>query len=190
MLLTRTTDAGETWAEPIKVNDVDPQREWTFNEMWPSLGIAPDGRLDVAWYDSREDLVDDDEEEVRQQHVYYTYSSDGGATWAPSIRVSDRVIDRELGIWHTGMRAPVGLASTEQAALLAWDHTRSGNPTTMTQDIYAGRVRFAAPAVAFGSPSPGLLTDVRSAAVGLGAGGLVLLVGSHLARRRPMARPL
>lgn len=45
-------EGGATWSEPTQINDVKPQRQWEFSEMDPMLDVAPDGRIDVAWFDS------------------------------------------------------------------------------------------------------------------------------------------
>lgn len=189
----RSDDGGQTWSDPVAINDVEPQREWNFNEFFPSLAVAANGRLDVAWYDWRDDVAFDPEEEENVfQHVYASYSNDGGDTWAEDLRVSDRAIDRRLGVAEAyGVKGPVGLASTDRAAYVAWDDTRNGDDRTQSQDIYATRVRFG-PAEDFfagaGEPSGSLMPGLLGASLALAAVGLILLVGPRLAgARRPKA---
>lgn len=184
LLFMRSSDGGGTWSQPTKLNDEDPRRDWDFTEMFPTLTVAPTGRLDVAWYDYRndptfEDQPDPEDEENGFQDVYYTYSTDGGLTWVDDLRVTDRIIDRRFGARDTGfITGPVGLASTPRAAYVAWDDTRNGNDTTGTQDIYFTRVRFSPPGDVFASGDEGA-PPVVWAFVGVGAslalGGLVLL---------------
>ena len=55
ILFARSVDNGKTWSAPTKVNDVDPKRDWDFSDQMPTMGVAPNGRIDVAWYDYRND---------------------------------------------------------------------------------------------------------------------------------------
>lgn len=176
----RSQDGGQTWSEPVAVNDAEPEREWTFNEFFPSVAVAPNGRIDVAWYDWRDDVAYDAENDRNAlQHVYATHSDDGGRSWAPNVRVSDRAIDRRIGLWSTyGVRGPVGLASTNEAMHLAWDDTRNGHDGNEAQDIYATRARFVPAAEFFG----GAGDDRGAQAVwaGSGVGGALLVGGGVL----------
>ena len=147
VLFMRSADKGETWSEPVKLNDVDPRRRWDFTEMTPWMTVTPGGRLDTAWYDWRDDTAFTPAAgTVRAtnalQNVYYSSSVDGGRTWTPDQRISDRSIDRRASdVWATGVHGPVGLASTEHVVYLAWDDTRNAVTDAKTQDVYFTRVR-------------------------------------------------
>lgn len=192
ILFTASLDGGRTWTNPKKLNDVDPRRDWDFSEQFPRLGVAPDGRIDAAWYDWRDDVTyKDGDKENGLQNVYYTSSSDGGLSWSRNVRVTDRSIDRRFGPRQVGfITGPVGLASTDTTAYLAWDDTRNGNPTTGTQDIYFTRARFAPPdrALAPGQSrvSPALWV-LLGAAGALVVGGLALGAATGTSRRRARA---
>ena len=186
----RSGDGGATWGEPVRLNDVEPRRDWDFTELFPSLSVAPGGRIDVAWYDFRNDIayVEGEEPENGFQDVYFSSSTDGGETWTEDLRVNDRLIDRRFGARATGyITGPVGLASTDEVAYVAWDDTRNGNEETGAQDIYATRVRFSDAAEVFAAGAPS--TRISPWAVLLGAagalavGGLALLVATRGARR-------
>jgi hypothetical protein len=189
ILFMASTDAGRTWTNPRKLNDADPRRDWDFTEEFPKLGVAPDGRIDVAWYDWRDDVTyKDGDKENGLQNVYYTSSSDGGRTWTQNLRVSDRSIDRRFGPRQVGfITGPVGLASTDDNAFLAWDDTRNGNATTGTQDIYFTRARFMAPdraLAASGSRVSPALWVLLGAAGALVVGGLALGAVGSTSRHR------
>jgi hypothetical protein len=190
IMFMRSTDDGRTWSSPRKLNTVDPQRDWDFTAEFPALSVAPDGRIDVAWYDWRDDVTfKAGDEENGLQNVYYTYSTDGGTTWAKELRVSDRSIDRRFGARKVGyITGPPGLASTDDTALLAWDDTRNGNDTNGTQDVYFTRARFAPPATALAATGKTgtrpVVWALLGAAVTLLLGGLVFGAVNSAARTR------
>src|SRR5262249_14639598 len=47
-----------------------------------ALSVAPNGRIDVVWLDSRNAANNTDSQ------LFYSYSNDGGNTWAPNVAVS------------------------------------------------------------------------------------------------------
>ena len=49
----RSTDAGRTWSPARSLND-DPA-DSLFAQISPNLSVAPNGRVDVAWWDTRND---------------------------------------------------------------------------------------------------------------------------------------
>lgn len=187
VLLMRSPDAGRSWDDPVRINDTEPQRTWLWNELWPSVAVAPGGRVDVAWYDWRTDPQASPDGNAYQD-VFTSFSTDGGRSWSPDLRVSDRSIDRRISIYELGMGAPVGLAAREGMTYFAWDDTRNGDDRTRTQDIYFTRGRYGQMAdvgLAGSVPGPSSLLWVG---VGVGGAllvaGLVLAVGARMARRR------
>ncbi|MDQ3898220.1 MAG: glycoside hydrolase [Actinomycetota bacterium] len=193
ILFARSTDKGKTWSEPVKVNDVDPKRDWDFADQMPTLGVAPNGRIDVAWYDYRNDPTFK-EGDTRNgfQDVYYASSTDGGRTWSKNRPVNDRIIDRRFGSRRTGsIYGPLGLVSTDKAAYVAWDDTRNGNEQNGNQDIYFTRVRYVAPAEVFaGRPDNGMspwVAGLLGASIAVALGGLIVVIGAQDLRRRRQA---
>lgn len=186
----RSADNGRTWTSPAKINEVDPKRKWPFNEMYPWMSVAPNGRIDVAWYDWRNDITDPapDAPYGGLQDVYYTYSTDRGRTWAKNLKVTDRAIDRRIGVWgnNIDLRGPIGLVSTNDRADISWDDSRNGGSESQSQDIYFTRVRFSAGGdggVDRGVPD--LAWAVGGAAVALALAGLALFVATRRASRAP-----
>lgn len=78
--LRRSINGGSTWQPAMTVND-DGSVNGRFHWM-SSLSVAPNGRVDVCWLDTRHDAS------AQTSRLYYTYSTDGGATFAPNIAVS------------------------------------------------------------------------------------------------------
>lgn len=80
IFLIKSTDAGNSWSNPIKVND-----DATHNDqVLPWMVIKPNGVIDIAWYDRRNDPND------LFWDVYYTYSTDGGNSFAPNVQVNSQ----------------------------------------------------------------------------------------------------
>ena len=122
-------DGGETFSEPVRLND-DATRA---PQIMPAISVSPGGVLDVTWMDQRLDakgglLLDQ----------FYTYSLDGGRTWAPNFRVRDapdRGWDPRLSLHQNGMvfiGDYVDVDSSWQAAHPVWPDTRSGKSV----DVY------------------------------------------------------
>lgn len=179
----RSTDGGKTWSDRRMLPDVDPKL--LQGQYIPNIALAPNGRLDVAWWDTRLDPG------IRSNDVFYTYSTDNGDTWAKNIRVTDRSVDRNFGVWGVNfdMSSPPGIGSTNSYAVFAWDDTRLTDLTVSdnralgggTDDIFAANVQFAA--VASGASRAAKLA--LAGVAGLMAVGLVLLVVTMTGRRGP-----
>ncbi|MGH9227089.1 MAG: sialidase family protein [Acidimicrobiales bacterium] len=189
----RSADGGKTWSTPVKASDDTPKRKWNYPEAYPSIAMAPDGRVDLVWYDGRNDpTFVDGARSYKFQDVYYSYSTDGGATWAPNLRVNDRAIDRRFGpSTQGGIRGPAGLASLDSGAYLAWDDSRNGTPENASQDIYFTRARIAPVTEFFGASSGGGTSSLAwaflGAAIALAVGGLALVAVVGTNRRRQAA---
>ncbi|MCA1674754.1 MAG: BNR repeat-containing protein [Actinobacteria bacterium] len=151
--------------------------------------MAPNGRVDVTWWDTRDDPG------VYGNDVYYAASDDNGKTWSKNIRVTDRTIDRRIGVWgfNFDMSSPPGLASTDEFALLAWDDTRNADPTKPDsvalggglQDIYTSAIQYEA----VGGGASRTAQYALAGVVGLLVVGLALTVVALAARRRDGTPP-
>jgi hypothetical protein len=77
----RSTDGGLTFTDPVRIND-DPVGNDHLQWM-AAMSVSPTGRIDVTWFDTRDDAG------KTWSRLYYTYSYDGGDTWAASRPLSD-----------------------------------------------------------------------------------------------------
>jgi hypothetical protein len=132
VVLVRSTDRGETFSAPARVNDVA-----TNHQIFPAITTF-DGRVDIAFYDSRNDLAG------KLLDVYYAQSNDDGRTFLPNVRVTDAAFDPNLGI--TGGGAAFlgdynGIASNAAGVHPIWADNRNVTPDTpRDQDIFTATV--------------------------------------------------
>ncbi len=76
----RSTDNGATWGPEVQLND-----DGTTTDQWfPTVSAGPSGRIIATWYDRRSDVGGN-----YLFEYYMRVSEDGGATWQPSVLVSD-----------------------------------------------------------------------------------------------------
>lgn len=149
--LMASTDGGDTWSERLQLNDDDdPDRDPNYDQLFPGVSVAPNGRIDVAWYDFRTDAIfnpdgtgKSDRSEETCWDVFYTSSDDGGGAWAPNSRISDRTMHQAEGYALNlayDLRGPIGVASTDDAAHIAWSDSRAGAVDLPTEDVYFASV--------------------------------------------------
>jgi hypothetical protein len=135
IVMQRSTDGGVTWSSQLAIDDDPPDMYAT--GFYPQLSVAPNGRVDVAWQDNRETTD-------FHFNVRYTYSTDGGLTWAKNVKVNDRPINFNFGVsYNSDIRQPSGVASTNDYAIFGWADTRNATDLTQTQDNYASAAQFS-----------------------------------------------
>jgi Neuraminidase (sialidase) len=138
ILFIRSTDGGKTWTKPATLNDDQSH----LDHFFPGISVAPDGRIDVAWFDFRDDLQYRPNDTIMNEtywDVYYTYSSDGGLTWSKNTRVSDRSMNENAGYTlssNYGLMGPMGVASTNDSTYFAWSDSRAGTVDNPVEDYY------------------------------------------------------
>jgi hypothetical protein len=81
VMFVRSTNGGQTFSTPRRIND-DPinHSKW---HWFGTLAVAPNGRIDSVWFDTRNAANNTDSQ------LFYSYSRDGGNTWSPNIAVSN-----------------------------------------------------------------------------------------------------
>jgi hypothetical protein len=132
VILTKSSDGGQTWTPKILVND-DPPR---FDNFLPELAVDGVGGVHVTWYDRR-----DDPETGEDYNVYWTYSDDGAVSFCPSQRLSDTTSVRENSGLELGDY--MGLApyatGVQSVWTQAWQHQVTQG-SGVDHDIHSRRV--------------------------------------------------
>ncbi len=140
--LWTSADEGDTWTKPLRVNDTRP-RDGT-SQYLPKLSIAPDGRLDIVYYDRRRD-ADNVFNEVSLQSSF-----DAGRTFSRRLVLSPRASDSRIGFGGERDLADLGsrlaLLSTRAGALAVWTDTGAGTTDSKKQDLVSALVSFSRPA--------------------------------------------
>jgi hypothetical protein len=86
VMFARSTNRGATWSAPVRINDLGTNSYHWFG----AIAVAPNGRIDVFWYDTRSNP------NSQFSELYYSFSADGGLTWSPN-RVVSAPFDPSLG---------------------------------------------------------------------------------------------
>jgi hypothetical protein len=80
VMFVRSTDNGQTFSAPLRIND-DPINSGKWH-WFGAFSVAPNGRLDAVWLDTRNAANNSDSQ------LFYSYSHDGGNTWSANAAVS------------------------------------------------------------------------------------------------------
>ena len=166
------------WDGPVRVNDT-PRRDRTAQYL-PALAVAPDGRLDVLYYDRRLDRTN------VLNNASLQSSFDHGRTFTPALRLSRKGFDSRIGFGAKeglpDLGSRLALTADDRSALGVWTDTRAGTPATQKQDLAAGIVAVSDPTRLSGTAEGAL----RYGGYSLALIGLVLLALLY-ARRAPGA---
>ena len=127
IMFSRSTDGGQTWSAPLRINDdAADQNAW---HWFGTMSVAPNGRIDVCWNDTRSNP------DNTLSELYYSNSRDGGLTWSRNRAVSPPFnhslgypVQRKMGDY-------IGMISLEDAACIAYAATFNGE-----QDVFFLRV--------------------------------------------------
>ncbi len=186
---------GREWSEPARLNDDSPENR--VGQYYPQISLSPSGRIDVAWYDYRDDpnpppAPEEDEPALdlgsnlgKIQSVYMTSSRDSGETWSENVRVNDVPIDRTIGTWNSQffVVAPISVASWDDRVLVSWSDTRNGTGDSSTQDIYTSAVTMHGAGA--GQVASAVLVVLAAALVGAGLALAIAVAVIRRSRRRP-----
>ena len=151
VMFARSTDGGLTFSAPHRIND-DPinHNKW---HWFGTIGVAPNGRIDSVWLDSRNAANNLDSQ------LFYSYSTDGGVTWAPNVPVSNSFNPLEGWPNQNKIGDYITIVSDNTGGDVAYSATYNFNPSRgqHEQDVYFVRVSPA------GGPTPTPLLPTATA---------------------------
>ncbi len=147
----RSTDGGNTWSTPTRLNDDPPGSGAPGvgpNQRHPRVSVAVNGRVDVVWQDRRHGYNSPTNShwgngEARFGDTYYSFSTDGGARFSANRRISDESQNLDIGLdYRQGVywNYSPALVSLRDEVVFAWQDSREGNLQTETEDIYVSRL--------------------------------------------------
>lgn len=124
VMFARSTDGGVNWSAPVRVNAVRTGWQW-----FGTMSVAPNGRIDVVWNDTRNDAT------ATFSELYYSFSQNAGVSWSAAEPLSI-AFNHFLGYPHQSkMGDYIHLISDNLGANLAYAATFNGE-----QDVYYLRI--------------------------------------------------
>jgi hypothetical protein len=127
-------NGGRTWTHGRAVGI--PPGQASDQQHRPAISVAPDGRIDIAYYDL---AYYDKTRGFGLQNVDWIHSNDGGRHFSRPERMNNRQSDTKIAHQSFGypdFGAFLGLASTNRSVSIAWTDTRRGRPANKKQDVY------------------------------------------------------
>lgn len=124
---SRSTDGGVSWSSSVRVNN-DPQGSGRW-QWFAAHDVAPNGRIDVVWYDTRNSVQNNISE------LFYAWSYDEGQSWQGNEPVSPS-FDSHVG-WPNQDKIGdyITVKSMGNGAHVAYAATFNGE-----QDVYYTRL--------------------------------------------------
>jgi hypothetical protein len=135
VMFVRSTDGGLTFSTPPRrINDdpVNPSKWHWFG----TLSVAPNGRIDSVWYDTRNAANNTDSQ------LFYSFSTDGGVTWSANVAVSNAFNPFEGYPNQSKIGDYITIVSDNTGANVAYSATFNFNPSRgqHEEDVYHVRV--------------------------------------------------
>src|SRR5207253_3680463 len=139
VMFVRSTNGGQTFSTPRRIND-DPINHSKWHWLG-TLSVAPNGRIDSVWLDTRNAANNTDSQ------LFYSYSTDGGVTWSPNVAVSNSFNPLEGWPSQNKIGDYITIVSDNTGGDVAYAATYNFNPSRgqHEQDVYYVRVAPGAP---------------------------------------------
>jgi hypothetical protein len=138
VMISLSKDQGVTWSPPVVISDVpDPKEEAKNNSRYallPTVAVNRSGVVAVTWYDASLPSEDKFRCDLR-----FRASVDGGATWLPSVAVTN--VSSTYAKWTRGSRSSwlgdtAGLAADSTGAFHPlWIDNRTGVRQVFTASV-------------------------------------------------------
>jgi hypothetical protein len=127
VMFVRSTNGGQSFSAPRRIND-DPVNHTKWH-WFGTLSVAPNGRIDAVWLDSRNAANNSNSQ------LFYSNSLDGGNTWSANVAISNS-FNPFLGYPNQNKLGDyITVVSDNTAANVAYAATFNGE-----EDIYYVRI--------------------------------------------------
>lgn len=130
--LSFSDDHGTAWSAPTIVNDDGVE---STHQYYSGIDVNDQGVLSLCWYDRRSDAVND-----ALTDIYFTYSSDGAATFYPNVKLNSVSSDHTAittGMTTFGVGEYTGITSSSSFAYPVWADGRNNDGE---MDVYLAKV--------------------------------------------------
>lgn len=127
VMFVRSSNQGVSFSPAVRIND-DPAGQG-HSHWFGTLAVAPNGRLDAFWFDTRIDAS------KIKSAPFYSYSLNGGTTWSANEQIAP-MFDPLIG-WPQQNKIGdyIGMLSTNNFAQCIFPATWNGE-----QDVYFARI--------------------------------------------------
>lgn len=134
ILMVYSRDKGESWSEPVRVNNDPPENG--ADQFFGVVSVSSQGYVHSIFYDRRDD------ENNTLLHMYYALSKDGGQNFTLNMNITTESFD---GNDSPGpfMGDYIGMDTNDTWAVGVWCDTRDASEGTPETEIYFARVQFA-----------------------------------------------
>ncbi len=138
-LLIMSDDGGDSWTDPVRVNQDEFQNG--ADQFFPAASVTPEGVVGIAFYDRREDTHN------TMLNMYMATSTDQGATFQ-DFKITTEDFDGEAGGGSALGQATsgdafigdyIGTVANDEYIYAIWCDTRNGDPDDRDADLYTAR---------------------------------------------------
>jgi hypothetical protein len=178
-------DAGLTWSGPLRIDD-KLQYDYVQDPSGRlSVGIAPNNRVDVAWFDFR-----NSDGNNTLGDIYFSYSNDLGNSFSQNARLTSQTTFICTAGWNyppavcTAGNEFIGLYSLTNVAYVAFDKFTAPNPYNSAPYQYFSQVSFASSSVGGALLAANRLALTLPYLIAAGAGAMATMVSVYVSRRR------
>jgi hypothetical protein len=154
---TRSTDGGQTWQSPVKIND----QAGLNDQFFPRLAVDEGtGNLMIVYYDTVNDP------NRVQTDVWMQFSTDRGVNWSPAIRVTTQPTNEATGAQDNSQEFGdyIGLSGVYGRYFACWtDRRGGGNEQIFGAPLGVPSIEFALNKATFGQDEVSLHSSWPSA---------------------------
>src|SRR6266567_3009947 len=146
VMFARSTDGGNTWTTPTRVNDVITGQHF-FSSIEASGGV-----ISIVWYDSRFGQLSNGT--ITGLNVFYAQSTNAGSSFSTNMRITSasfnpNLVERaDFGVTQPFMGDYIQVAASPGAAHPIWADNRDACSNTVpifgctNQDLFTATIRF------------------------------------------------